>query len=68
MSNPWHGEIAALSPLYLIRDNVGETWGSSGRRAEVGEGRGLDGEVEEKGGWEEERYKVGGWESEKWRL
>lgn len=23
MSNPWHGEIAPLSPLYLIRDNMG---------------------------------------------
>lgn len=30
MSKPWHGKIAALSLLYLIRDNMGESQGSSG--------------------------------------
>lgn len=34
MSNPWHGEIAALSRLHLIRDNMG------GHRQRVGGGGG----------------------------
>lgn len=35
MSKPWHDEIAALSLLYLIRDNMGERQGSGSRRIEV---------------------------------
>lgn len=30
MSKPWHGEIAALSRLHLIRDNMGERDGGGG--------------------------------------
>lgn len=52
MSKPWHDEIAALSLLYLIRDNMGERQGSSGRRVEV--------EEEEEEAEREERYKMGG--------
>lgn len=36
MSKPWHGEIAALSLLYLIRDNMGERRGSGGGGGEEG--------------------------------
>lgn len=75
MSNPWHGEIAALSPLYLIRDNMGERRGSGGRGVEV-EVEGGGGVMERyrgKKGGREERYKMGGrgkgrWELERWRL
>lgn len=73
MSKPWHDEIAALSLLYLIRDNMGERQGSSGRREEVEvEVERGDGEVE-KEAEREERYKMGRrgkgwWEVERWRL
>lgn len=39
MSNPWHGEIAALSRLLLIRDNMGGDTGR-GLEAEAVRGRG----------------------------
>lgn len=35
MSKPWHDEIAALSLLYLIRDNMGERQGSSSSRRRI---------------------------------
>lgn len=36
MSKPWHGKIAALSPLYLIRDNMGG-WDGGVKAAELEE-------------------------------
>lgn len=40
MSNPWHGEIAALSRLHLIRDNMGVVGTGRGAEREVVRGRG----------------------------
>lgn len=37
MSKPWHGKIAALSRLYLIRDNMGERQGSGSSSRVEGE-------------------------------
>lgn len=66
MSNPWHGEIAALSPPHLIRDNTVGWWGVAGGRGGGGATAavaGGGGEVEEKGEWEE-RQKTGRYERE----
>lgn len=38
MSNPWHGEIAALSPPHLIRDNMAGGGGGGGGGGGMGRG------------------------------
>lgn len=56
MSKPWHDEIAALSLLHLIRDNMGERRGSS-RRVEVEVER--EGRVMERSGRRDTRWEEG---------
>lgn len=69
MSNPWHGEIAALSRLYLIRHNMGGTRAEGWRRRRWG----GEADGEGKGGRAgatrcEEGVEGAGWgELERWR-